>query len=100
MKERFDTVLMGINIGVIAPIIGACLYYLVYVSRFPGTTFDEYTEFIIDYTVLPAVLSLAALVNLALFFLFLKFNIEKGARGILASTIFYGFIIIILKLTN
>ena len=83
----------GVLLGIIAPII-AFIVYVVFIK-------EESLENIINhpgfYRNLPAIISLSLLINLALFFLKLKFNKDEQSRGILFSTFLYGFLIVILK---
>ena len=83
----------GVLLGIVAPII-AFIVYVVFIK-------EESLENIINHPGfnrnLPAIISLSLLINLALFFLKIKFNKDEQCRGILFSTFLYGFIIIILK---
>ncbi len=95
MKERFNSIYMGANFGIIAPILGVCIYYLL---QFTHITFDEYIDFIADKKVLPAVLSISVLLtNLLIFFICIWTKTDKAARGVIFATVFYGIIIVILK---
>ena len=83
----------GVLLGIIAPII-AFIVYVVFIKEEPLEDIINHPGF---YRNLPAIISLSLLINLALFFLKLKFNKDEQSRGILFSTFLYGFIIIILK---
>ena len=81
----------GVVIGIISPII---LFVFVTVCYH-----DEYDliSLIKNKEKLPKIISLSLLINLALFFVKLKFNKDKQSRGILLSTFLYGVVIVILK---
>ena len=49
---------------------------------------------------LTKLISLGALVNLIVFFIFLKYNHDNKARGILAATIFTAFLTLIINYLN
>ena len=83
----------GVLLGIIAPII-ACIFYVVFIKE---KTLENFINNFVTDRNLPAIISLSLLINLALFFLKLKFNKDEQSRGILFSTFLYGVIIVILK---
>ena len=83
----------GVLLGIIAPII-ACIVYVVFINE---ETLENFINNFVTDRNLPAIISLSLLINLALFFLKLKFNKDEQSRGILFSTFLYGVVIVILK---
>ena len=83
----------GVLLGIIAPII-ACIFYVVFINE---ETLENFINNFVTDRNLPAIISLSLLINLALFFLKLKFNKDEQSRGILFSTFLYGVVIVILK---
>tara|TARA_B110000263_G_scaffold52482_1_gene43931 strand:- start:160 stop:438 length:279 start_codon:yes stop_codon:yes gene_type:complete len=83
----------GVLLGIIAPII-ACVVYVVFINE---ETLENFINNFVTDRNLPAIISLSLLINLALFFLKLKFNKDEQSRGILLSTFLYGVVIVILK---
>ena len=83
----------GVLLGVIAPII-ACIVYVVFIKE---ETLENFINNFVTDGNLPKIISLSLLINLALFFLKLKFNKDEQSRGILLSTFLYGVVIVILK---
>ena len=83
----------GVLLGIIAPII-ACIFYVVFIKE---ETLENFINNFVTDRNLPAIISLSLLINLALFFLKLKFNKDEQSRGILFSTFLYGVVIVILK---
>ena len=83
----------GILLGIIAPII-ACIVSVVFINE---ETLENFINNFVTDRNLPAIISLSLLINLALFFLKLKFNKDEQSRGILVSTFLYGVVIVILK---
>ena len=83
----------GVLLGIIAPII-ACIFYVVFIKE---ETLENFINHFVTDRNLPAIISLSLLINLALFFLKLKFNKDEQSRGILFSTFLYGVVIVILK---
>ena len=90
MKVDF---IKGVLLGIIAPII-ACIFYVVFINE---ETLENFINNFVTDRNLPAIISLSLLINLALFFLKLKFNKDEQSRGILFSTFLYGVVIVILK---
>ena len=83
----------GILLGIIAPMI---LFIFVTVFYFEYNLMSFIKNQVNDIN-LPKIISLSLLINLALFFLKLKFNKDEQSRGILVSTFLYGVVIVILK---
>ena len=83
----------GVLLGIIAPII-ACIFYVVFINE---ETLENFINNFVTDRNLPSIISLSLLINLALFFLKLKFNKDEQSRGILFSTFLYGVVIVILK---
>ncbi len=83
----------GVLLGIIAPIIA----FIVYVVFIMETTLGGVINNPSFNKNLPAIISLSLLINLALFFLKIKFNKDEQSSGILFSTFLYGVVIVILK---
>lgn len=88
-------VIKGFFVGLIAPIAA----FVVYVAFFTddAAPLAIYKK-IIEIGKLSHVISLSLLINLLIFFMNIKTNRDEQARGILSATIFYGIIILIIKL--
>jgi len=95
MKE-FDRMWIGVTFGVIAPLVLFIIYFLV---RDPALHIADQVSRLNESGVLSYYVSLCALANLLLFFLFLRMNAERAARGVLGATILYAFTVVILKIT-
>jgi predicted lysophospholipase L1 biosynthesis ABC-type transport system permease subunit len=94
--KKNDKHLYGLIIGLVAPII---VMYFVFIMRFNGKISP--TDFFLkikQLNVLPALLSLCALVNLGVFFLMYKFWYNNAARGIIIATFVVAFIVLVLKI--
>lgn len=86
-------ILIGVLVSIFATFAGM-FFYLQYFSRFG---FYETITLIKENGVLGPVLTLAALPNLFVFFIFLKKNQEYRARGVLLATIFTAVFTLVLK---
>jgi len=83
----------GVLLGIISPVIAFIIYVVFIIETTLGNVINN-PSFNRN---LPAIISLSLLINLALFFLKLKFNKDEQSRGILFSTFLYGVVIVILK---
>ena len=83
----------GVLLGIISPIIAFVIYVVFIIETTLGNVINN-PSFNRN---LPSIISLLLLINLALFFLKIKFNKDEQSRGILFSTFLYGVVIVILK---
>lgn len=92
MKKDIYPILIGILIGLLVPITIVFIMYQFYFKNYEDLI--GYNRFIF-----PKLLALCGIANMGIFYLSLnilkKLNI---AKGIVISTMFYGFIILIYKL--
>lgn len=89
-----DKFIIGFITGILAPFIGFCLYYI---SFFRIMTLKNFFLHLQETSTLAATLSLSLLANLALFFLFDKFEKLRCQQGVIGATFIYGFYIVYLK---
>ncbi|WP_369048840.1 hypothetical protein [Tenacibaculum sp. UWU-22] len=85
---------IGILVSLFAT-FGGLFLYLEYISRYG---FHETISLIKEGKIWGAVIALAALPNLFVFFIFLKKNQDYRARGVLLTTIFIALFTLVLKL--
>jgi len=88
-----NSIITGIICGIIAPAIVFLLLHTFTFNRFDSGIFTA-----AGVGILAKMISLSVLGNLAAFFLFLKYDFELAARGVLFSTFLWGAGILILKL--
>lgn len=93
--KRFDTVLSGFIPGLILPVVTLLLLWLI---RFNGTL-GEFLSSFQRMGMLSKVLSLTAVPNLLLFFLFIWTNRNFAARGVIFATILVALVMLVLKFT-
>ena len=80
---KYIDLLMGCMLGLLTAFLGAFLY-LYFFS--PYNLFTDFNSILIS-GILGKVLKLGAILNLAVFFILLKFNKDTMARGIIATFI-------------
>ena len=94
MVNRYNNIRVGLVLGLLAPLLGFVIVYLV---AFRGMSFMEYLELLSYRKKLSSVVSLSVIPNLLLFFIFIWLNYLYSARGVLASTLLFALIVIITK---
>lgn len=86
---KTNSLILGIASGFIGPVIGFFIYYFMV---FRHKTLTYLINYAINSHLLSALLSISLIANLALFFIFLKFNKDISARGVLLMTIIYAIV--------
>jgi len=94
-SKRFNTVLTGLVPGIILPLATLLVMWAV---RFEGTLGDFLSSFH-RMGMLSKVLSLAAIPNLLLFFLFIWTDRTLSARGVIFATLLVALVMLVLKFT-
>jgi hypothetical protein len=93
VERRFDTVLTGFILGLIIPVVTMVIIWSV---RFEGGLGNFISSFQ-QMRMLSKVLSLAAIPNLLLFFLFIWTNRAYSARGVIFATLVVAMVMLVLK---
>jgi len=94
-RKRFDSVMTGLVPGLILPAIALLVFWWV---RYDGGL-AEFLVYFQRMGMLSKVLSLAAIPNLLLFFLFIWTNRTFSARGVIFATLVISCIVVILRFT-
>ncbi len=85
----------GLIIGIIFPMLGMLVMYLI---KFTGTPFTEFIRVMTsNHKVAAMVLSLSLLANAIPFIYYTNKRLDFTARGILIATMLYAVIIVLLK---
>lgn len=92
--NKFDKLYIGIITGIIAPLTGVFIFYAI---NFSGEPIMEFLTESIKNKLLSPLLSLCAVINLGLFYLYLQFNYLYNARGVILSTLLLGLAIVSIK---
>jgi len=93
VEKRFDSVLAGLILGLILPVVTLVMIWWV---RFEGGLGDFLSIFQ-QNRMLSKVISLSAIPNLLLFFLFIWTNRSYSARGVIFATLVVALIMLVLK---
>jgi len=92
-EKRFNTILYGLVPGVVLPILTLLVFWMV-------RSDSGLVKFLVDFQrlgMLSKVVSLTAIPNLLLFFLFIWTNRNISARGVVFATLLLAFVMLILK---
>lgn len=92
----FNSIILGLLLGIFLPILVFILYYF---SRFGEIPFFDYVDRLIQAGKLVHVVSLSVFPNLGMFFLFVRTNRLRAARGVLTATVLCGILVFVLKLS-
>ena len=93
--KKYDRMWIGLVSGLVLPVLAFVVYFSL---RDPALHISDQITRQAEANVLAYYVSLCALVNLLLFFMFLRSNSERAARGVLGATILYAFSVVIIKL--
>lgn len=97
MKNKMDRIGIGLGLGVLLPIIVLALFYWSTYSYLTVPTFLRKMAFM---EIIVKILSLCAISNMGLFFLFYYLKKDSAARGVLFATFIYAFGVVLYKLFN
>ncbi|MCT4604146.1 MAG: hypothetical protein N4A59_14750 [Marinifilum sp.] len=96
MKSKINSTILGVIIGIVVPILSILLAYVV---RFQDElTIKEFVDSLLIHRVYTKVMALGVYFgNIVFFFLFIKTDLLKAARGVLLATILYSFAIMVFR---
>ena len=97
MIFKKDNFLLGIVLGLIAPLMGILLFKFVKFSVFSFKETFEYMIFEPGYKTLTVALTLSLLLNALLFTIYINSGKDKTAKGIFVLTVVYGLLVLIIK---
>lgn len=95
MMTKFkDSLLAGSLAGLIGPILGILIFYF---YNFAGQNFLDFMQLSAEKRLLSPLLSLCAVINLGVFYLFIRVDYLSSAKGVILSTFLYGLAIVVIK---
>jgi hypothetical protein len=94
-SEKYDKMVFGIISGVLFP---AIIGLTVYIFSGHGRSLTSYLERISDANIVTHAITLCVFPNVIIFLLFNRYDMLKGARGILAATIAWAAIVFAIKI--
>jgi hypothetical protein len=94
-SEKYDKMVFGIISVVLFP---AIIGLTVYIFSGHGRSLTSYLERISDANIVTHAITLCVFPNVIIFLLFNRYDMLKGARGILAATIAWAAIVFAIKI--
>ena len=91
-NNKLDNLGIGLLAGFLMPVI---IFFAVYYINERGITFSNYVGNLMYLHALVKLGSLCVFANSAVFMGFIKLKYDKAARGVLAATIIYAFVVLI-----
>ena len=93
-----DNLRLGIVLGLIGPLVGLVVIYLI---KFSGVGFGDFLdEFFNDNKLITSNGTLSLLANVVLFTLYINTHRDNTAKGIFIITLIYGIALLVLKVLN
>jgi hypothetical protein len=93
IAEKYDRLAVGLAGGLLLPVLAFLVSWLI-LSDGP---LSQYIERFQNFNRISSLISLSALSNLLLFFLFLWKNMYSSARGVIFATLILAFVMLIVK---
>jgi hypothetical protein len=95
MIFKRDNLKLGLVLGLIGPMLGLVVVYLI---QYSGLSFGEFlTAFFNERKLITSIGSLSLLANVILFTIYVNTHRDLTARGIFIITLIYGIGILVLK---
>ncbi|PKQ64903.1 hypothetical protein BZG02_03380 [Labilibaculum filiforme] len=96
MKSRINSTTLGLIIGILVPLLSILLVFAV---KFQAEmSLKTFIDSLLVHKIYTKVLALGVYFgNIVFFFLFIKTDFLKAARGVLLATILYSFAILIFR---
>jgi hypothetical protein len=95
MRFNYNSLYFGLILGLLAPWIIVVTFYQV---KFGQIKFYEFLELAYYNQIFTTLLSLCALINLGIFYLFIWTHKDFAAKGVLGATFLYALVIFAMKL--
>ena len=86
--------LVGFATGFLLPLF---IFLVIYLVRYPEVPLFKYLSELWQFNVLLKILSFCVFPNLFLFLLYIRRKMDNAARGVLAATFIYAFIVVASK---
>lgn len=91
---RKDKFIYGFLPGLLLPVIGSYIYYLLF---FNLMGLQKFIDHIISNNLFIGVLSIGVILNLGLFFIYYQLEKDRSAQGVIGATFIYAFIVLYFK---
>jgi len=97
MIFKKDNFILGCILGLIAPIVGLCIFKFYKFENFGFKDTWDYMRLEPGHKTISAALSISLLLNALFFTIYINTSRDKTAKGIFAVTVVYGLIVLSIK---
>jgi len=94
-RSKYDSLIIGLISGLIVPVVFLLIFNLV---KYPEMNPVEFLRLFLDLKIMTHLISLCAIPNLILFFIFIGRNNYLSARGVIMATFIIVAIVLILRI--
>jgi len=94
-RRKNDKMIVGFAMGILLPFF---IFIMIYLVRYPEVPLFEYMSSLWQFEALLKILSLCVIPNLFVFLLYIRRKMDLAARGVLAATFIYAFIVFASKI--
>ncbi len=93
-RPLYNRLVTGLVLGIFLPTICTMLFYLI---QHPAKSFYDFLILVTEMNVMSPILSLCALPNLGIFYIFLNKEWWYSARGVLLATLLWALLVFTVK---
>lgn len=93
-KSKYNNLWLGLALGLAIPIITIFIFSF---FKSDVDNFKSYIEFVWSISALSNILSLCAIPNLAIFYLFLNKELYYSVRGVIFATLIWAVLVVITR---
>lgn len=90
-QRNIDKIWVGVAGGLFLPLL---IFGAIYLKNYSSQPLFEFLEEAVRLKLIPSMLSLSLIVNLAVFFLLYLFKYEMAPRGVILATFVWGLVIV------
>ena len=95
LSRRWNKFWTGLALGIALPLM---IFFLVFLIGYSKMPFGEFLKFAFVIRALPKILSLCAIPNLAIFYLFLNKEYWYATRGVITATLLCTLAVVAIKI--
>ena len=92
--NKLNNLWIGLAAGIIFPVIALTCYYF---ARYSDLSVRDFFAVYKNLGILTHIISLSVLPDLLVFFLFIRRNLLKSARGVLLATFLFTFVVLCIR---
>lgn len=91
-QKKLDKFSVGMMGGIILPLT---IFLIIYLVRYNSIPFYQFLTHLREIKILVKILSLCGFSNLLIFMYFYRNKLDRAAKGVIAATFVYGFLVLV-----